>query len=59
MSMREERLMGFLKTAIKAAIAAKVIDVVRREAAKPENQRKAKELLEKARQRKGAVRRGY
>ena len=51
--------MGFIRTAAKAAIAAKVIDIVRREAAKPENQRKAKEFFEKARQRKGQVRRGY
>jgi hypothetical protein len=49
--------MGLFKGAAKVAILAKVVDVVRREAAKPENQRKAKELFEKAKQRKGAVRR--
>lgn len=41
--------MGFLGKAIKGGIALKAVDVVRREAAKPENQRKAKELLQKAR----------
>lgn len=51
--------MGFLRGAIKTAVAAKLIDVVRREAAKPENQRKAKELFDKARARKGSARRSY
>jgi len=55
--------MGFLRGAAKAAIAAKIIDVARREMAKPENQRKAKELLTKVQQRKGgnrgSVGRGY
>ena len=37
--------MGLLSGAIKAGIAAKVLGIARREAAKPENQRKAKELL--------------
>lgn len=41
--------MGFLGKAIKGGIALKAVDVVRREAAKPENQSKAKELLQKAR----------
>lgn len=41
--------MGFLGKAIKSGIALKAVDVVRREAAKPENQRRAKELLQKAR----------
>lgn len=41
--------MGLLKSALKAGIVVKVIDVVRREAAKPENQRKAKELADKVR----------
>jgi hypothetical protein len=36
-----------LKGAIKAAVVAKVLDVARRELSKPENQRKAKELLGK------------
>lgn len=39
--------MGFLGKAIKSGIALKAVDVVRREAAKPENQRRAKELLQK------------
>jgi hypothetical protein len=51
--------MGFLKGAAKTAVLAKVIDVVRREAAKPENQRRAKELIQRARTRKGAARRSY
>jgi hypothetical protein len=44
--------MGLFKGAAKGAIAAKVIGIVRREAAKPENQRKAKELLAKVGNRK-------
>lgn len=39
--------MGLFKGAIKAGIAAKALDIARREAAKPQNQRKAKELLGK------------
>lgn len=39
--------MGLVKKAIKAGIAAKVIDTARR----PENQAKAKELVAKAKQR--------
>lgn len=39
--------MSFLSKALKSAAAAKAIDVARREAAKPENQRRAKELLSK------------
>lgn len=39
--------MGLLGKAIKSGIALKAVDVVRREAAKPENQRRAKELLQK------------
>jgi hypothetical protein len=35
------------KGAIKAAVVAKVIDIARRELSKPENQRKAKELIGK------------
>lgn len=41
--------MGLLKGAIKAGIVVKVADVVRREAAKPENQRKARELVDRIR----------
>jgi hypothetical protein len=39
--------MGFLKSAIKTGITLKVLDLARREASKPENQRKAKEMLGK------------
>ncbi len=43
--------MGLFKGAAKAGIAAKVIDVVRREAAKPQNREKARELARKVRAR--------
>jgi hypothetical protein len=39
--------MGFLRKAIKTGIAVKVIEVAKRELAKPENQRKLKEGLAK------------
>ena len=39
--------MSLFKGAMKAGLAAKAIDIARREAAKPENQRKAKELFAK------------
>ena len=39
--------MGFLSKAIKSGIAVKAVEVAKREAAKPENQRKAKELFQK------------
>lgn len=42
--------MGLIKGALKAGIVVKVVDVVRREAAKPENQRKARELVGRVRQ---------
>lgn len=38
---------------IKTGVATKAIQVAKREAAKPENQRKAKELADKLRKRKG------
>jgi hypothetical protein len=41
---------------VKAAVLAKVIDVARRELAKPENQRRAKELVERAASRVGRQR---
>ena len=44
--------MGFLRGAIKSGLAIKAVNIIKREAAKPENQRKAKELLAKARNRK-------
>jgi hypothetical protein len=42
-----EDAMGFVKGVIKTAIAVKAVDIVRREAGKPENQRKAKEMMGK------------
>ena len=41
--------MGIVKSALKAGIVVKVIDVARREAAKPENQRKIREFVDRAR----------
>lgn len=41
--------MGFLRKAIRGGIALKAAQIIQREAAKPENQRKAKELLAKVR----------
>ncbi len=49
--------MRFLRGALKSAVALKAIDIVRREAAKPENQRKAKDLLGKVTSRAGQTRR--
>ena len=42
--------MGAVRGLLKGAIAMKVLDVVRREAAKPENQAKARELAQKVSQ---------
>jgi hypothetical protein len=44
--------MGFLGKAIKSGIAVRAGQMILREAQKPENQRKARELLAKARNRK-------
>lgn len=44
--------MGFLGKAIKSGLAVKAANIVMREAQKPENQRKARELLAKAKSRK-------
>jgi hypothetical protein len=44
--------MGFIGKAIKSGMAVKAANILMREAQKPENQRKAKELLAKARSRK-------
>ena len=38
-----EALMGFVKTLVKGAVVAKLVQVAQRELSKPENQRKAKE----------------
>ena len=49
--------MSFIRAALKTAVAAKVIEIVQREARKPENQRKAKEVLTRlADRRKGGAR---
>lgn len=40
--------MGLIKSALKAGIVVKVIDVVRREAAKPENKAKIRDLMDRA-----------
>ncbi|UNX53900.1 hypothetical protein MF406_13090 [Georgenia sp. TF02-10] len=45
--------MGFIKNALKSGVALKGVQILRREAAKPENQRKARELANKLRQRGG------
>ena len=44
--------MGFLGKAIKSGLAVKAAQIIQREAQKPENQRKAKEMLVKMRSRK-------
>jgi hypothetical protein len=41
--------MGFLKKALRSGIAMKGAQIVMREAQKPENQRKAKEFVQKLR----------
>jgi hypothetical protein len=41
--------MSFLKKAIRSGVAMKAAQVVMREASKPENQRKARELVQKLR----------
>lgn len=40
--------MGMLRSALKTGILVKVVDVIRREAAKPENQAKIRDLLDRA-----------
>lgn len=44
--------MGFLRNAMRSGIAVKAVQVVKREASKPENQRKARELADKVRNRR-------
>ncbi len=41
--------MGMIKSALKAGIVVKIVDVVRREAAKPENQQKIRDLVDRVR----------
>ena len=43
--------MGFLKGALKTTVAMKVIEIVRREASKPQNQAKAKSMFSKTKRR--------
>jgi len=45
--------MSFLSKVLKSGVALKAMEVAKREAAKPENQRKAKELFAKVTQRRG------
>ncbi len=40
--------MGLLRKSVVAGLTAKAIEIVRREAAKPENQRRAREMLARA-----------
>jgi hypothetical protein len=50
--------MSLIRTALKSGIAVKALQIARREASKPENQRKAKELISKlANRRKGTTHR--
>jgi hypothetical protein len=42
-------LMSFLKKALTSGVAAKAAQIVMREASKPENQRKAREMVQKLR----------
>lgn len=46
--------MGFLGKAMKSGIALQAMRIAQREMSKPENQRKAKELLRKATNRGGS-----
>jgi hypothetical protein len=41
--------MGFIRNAIKSGIAIKAVNIIQREAAKPENQRKARAFVQKLR----------
>jgi hypothetical protein len=49
--------MGFLKNALKTGVVVKVLDVVRREAAKPQNQEKARRLVDRVSRRAARDRR--
>lgn len=46
--------MGFVKGIVKTAVVAKLLQVAQRELSKPENQRKAKEMVNKVKQRRTA-----
>jgi hypothetical protein len=56
--VEEETPMGFLRKAVRGGIAMKVLQIARREAAKPQNQAKAKELLGRLTSRGGGAGRG-
>ncbi len=47
-----EALMGFVKTMLKGAVVAKLVQVAQRELSKPENQQKIKQAVQKVQQRK-------
>jgi hypothetical protein len=49
--------MKLMRGALKSAIAMKAFEIVKREAAKPQNQQKAKDLLAKVANRGGSARR--
>lgn len=44
--------MSWLKKAVKGGIAVKAMQMIKRQAAKPENQRRAREAFEKLQQRR-------
>lgn len=44
--------MSFLKKALKSGVAVKAAQIVMREASKPENQRKAREMMKKLQERR-------
>lgn len=47
--------MGLLKGVVKTALLAKAVQIAQREARKPENQRRARELFDKVVSRGGAA----
>lgn len=47
-----EALMGFVKTMLKGAVVAKLVQVAQRELSKPENQQKIKQAVQKVQQRR-------
>ncbi|WP_165553184.1 hypothetical protein [Kribbella speibonae] len=44
--------MGFVKTMLKGAVVAKLVQVAQRELSKPENQQKIKQAVQKVQQRR-------
>lgn len=44
--------MGFVKTLVKGAVVAKLVQVAQRELSKPENQAKIKQAVQKVQQRR-------